>query len=66
MEDIPLLAAHLLHEFDPAGDVGFDSEALAKLSEHAWPGNVRELRNVVQRAVVLCEGNRIRAADVQF
>jgi len=35
------------------------SRALELLRVHAWPGNVRELRNVVERAVVLCEGDTI-------
>ncbi len=35
-------------------------EALAELRTHAWPGNVRELRNVVERAVLLCDGPEIR------
>ena len=34
-------------------------DALAKLRAHAWPGNVRELDNVLQRALVLCDGDAI-------
>jgi DNA-binding NtrC family response regulator len=40
--------------------LSLSSEALAVLRTHAWPGNVRELRNVVERAVLLCEGREIR------
>jgi DNA-binding NtrC family response regulator len=32
--------------------------------EHDWPGNVRELRNVLQRAVVLAEDERIGSQDI--
>ncbi len=43
-----------------------DGEALAKLTTYAWPGNVRELDNVMQRALILRQGERIRARDIQF
>ncbi|MPT49278.1 MAG: AAA family ATPase [Sphingobium sp.] len=39
-------------------------DALAVLAAHSWPGNARELGNVLQRAVVLREGNGIGAADL--
>ncbi len=38
---------------------GFSDRARAKLVAHRWPGNVRELENAIERAVVLCEGQRI-------
>ena len=39
-------------------------EALAALQAYHWPGNVRELDNVIQRAVILCPGDTIHAADL--
>ena len=40
-----------------------DPEAIEALQRHAWPGNVRELRNVVERGVLLSEGNRLTERD---
>ena len=66
-DDIPLLAEHFLGRF--SRELGrevekIDPDALARLCAYAWPGNVRELRNVIERAVVLCEGETIRATDL--
>jgi two-component system response regulator HydG len=43
---------------------GIAPEALTALQGHSWPGNVRELRNVIERAVALCEGPVIRRDDL--
>ena len=67
MEDVPLLAAHFLAKHARAVRRelgGFEPEALQRLAAHAWPGNVRELENAVERAVAVCEGDRIRPADL--
>lgn len=42
----------------------FNSNSMQKLKSHSWPGNIRELQNVVERAVLLCDGNKIE--DVQI
>jgi len=65
--DVPLLASHFLRKFAKENDKtidGFDEGALAAISAHAWPGNVRELENLVERAVVLCNGPRITMAEL--
>ena len=40
---------------------GVDESALDVLRRHRWPGNVRELRNVIERAVIVCSGDLVRA-----
>jgi DNA-binding NtrC family response regulator len=41
-----------------------DEEALNSLRSHPWPGNVRQLRNVIERAVILCQGKMIQKSDL--
>jgi len=43
---------------------GIDSDAARLLATYHWPGNVRELENIIERAVVLCPGDRITARDL--
>jgi two-component system response regulator AtoC len=43
-----------------------DEQGLAALRRYAWPGNIRELRNVIERAVLLCEGDEIGAEAFPF
>lgn len=42
----------------------FSKEAQTQLLTYTWPGNLRELRNVIERAVILCSGKEIEAADL--
>jgi len=55
LDDIPLLAVHLLRELgcDPAS--WLTVESLAALQSYDWPGNVRELRNALERSATLME-----------
>ncbi len=66
--DVPLLVRHLLRKIAARHDrpppVPTD-EALELLSEQAWDGNVRELANVMERAVILSEGPRLTADEVE-
>ncbi|MFD1786864.1 PEP-CTERM-box response regulator transcription factor [Sphingomonas floccifaciens] len=45
---------------------GLTADALAAIDAHPWPGNVRELENRVKRAVIMAEGTRIAAADLDL
>ena len=66
-EDIPLLAYHFLRKYaertkKKVSQVSID--ALQTLQEYRWPGNGRELENVMERAVVLTEGDAITAREL--
>jgi two-component system response regulator HydG len=64
-EDVDALAQAFLQEFAQRMHreaQAFTPEALELLRRHDWPGNVRELRNVIERAVILCEGDAIAPA----
>ncbi|MCE9576661.1 MAG: sigma 54-interacting transcriptional regulator [Deltaproteobacteria bacterium] len=66
-EDIALLADHFLARFRASAGrkiVGFTTDAKARLAAHPWPGNVRELRNAIERAVVLGDGEWVKADDL--
>jgi len=59
-EDIPLLAEHFLRTFAKTHSKAarrLTPGFLSALSRHSWPGNVRELQNVIERSVVLANGN---------
>ena len=66
-EDIPHLVAHFMARFQQTlgrevRDV--DPEVMSALYRYSWPGNIRELENVIERAVVLCKGQRITPGDL--
>ena len=66
-EDIPALAGHFLRqhaEHYRKRLTGFDEGAMKALLAHPWPGNVRELDHAVERAVLMAQGETIRAADL--
>jgi len=63
-EDIPLLVEHFLKKFSTQNGKEIhqiDSLAMEKLLDYDFPGNVRELENAIERAVVMCTGDRIKA-----
>ncbi|WP_294946262.1 sigma-54 dependent transcriptional regulator [Sulfurivirga sp.] len=64
--DIPALAEHLIqrHCFRKRVCPVLSAPAMKKLLEYDWPGNIRELDNVIQRALVLVEGDSIQAEDI--
>ena len=60
LEDLPLLAEHFLRVFAKEHNKrarALTSGFLAALAGHNWPGNVRELQNVIERSLVLANGD---------
>jgi two-component system, response regulator FlrC len=66
--DIVAIAAFMMIGFQKRSKkfVSLSRCCIQRLKEHKWPGNVRELSNVLQRALVMCDGERIEADDLIF
>jgi DNA-binding NtrC family response regulator len=67
--DILLLAKHFMQEACKENKVSkkqFSKEAQQKLLQHKFSGNIRELKAIVELAVILCDGDEIRAENIQF
>jgi Nif-specific regulatory protein len=68
-EDIPELAYYFLQKYNAETGRkirGYTPEAMEQLLRYRWPGNVREMKNVVERAVVLCEGDYVDTHDLML
>lgn len=66
-EDILLLTRHFAEKYckeHGRGELRFSDRALELLLGYSWPGNVRELQNLVQRLVVMIEGDLVDAPDL--
>ena len=66
-EDIPALIQHFLERFNARLKKrvqGVAADAQGLLTEYAWPGNIRELENVMERAVLFCDGERLEREDL--
>ncbi|MBS1187100.1 MAG: Fis family transcriptional regulator [Burkholderiaceae bacterium] len=57
--DVPMLAKTLLARVAPERQLSLSPPALQQLLGYSFPGNVRELRNMLERAALLCDGERI-------
>ena len=68
LRDIVPLARCLMARHRRPGEAlpELSPEAVERLLGHTWPGNVRELDNLIQRALIVCDGERIEGADILF
>ena len=61
-DDIPLLTEYFIHHYNERYNKSIQAihpKLLEQLSRHNWPGNIRELQNLINQAVLLCEGDEI-------
>ncbi|HVP57132.1 MAG TPA: sigma-54 dependent transcriptional regulator, partial [bacterium] len=68
-EDILLIAKHFLNKYNIAFSKnfrGFSERAVKAMVAYAWPGNVRELKNMIERAVLLSDGDMLDAEHLSF
>jgi len=67
--DIPLLARYFFNQYSQSMTKAIKDispEAMEMILNYPWPGNVRELRNVIERAIVVCESDKITLRDLSF
>lgn len=62
-DDLPLLVRHLLARLAPERPLRLDDAALLHLSHHDFPGNIRELRNLLERAMLMADGDVLSLSD---
>jgi len=68
-KDIGLLAKSFVHYFAAKVSkqiTGFTDDFLQKLEAYNWPGNVRELKNIIERAVILCDSNELDSSLLPY
>jgi len=63
-EDIPRLVEYFIRRMPGKKHVRLGEDALEILHQYSWPGNIRELQNVIERALILVEGDIIHAEDL--
>lgn len=67
IEDIPYLCVHFIRKSNAriplAKCKSIGSDAIDLLSGYRWPGNIRELENKMERAVLLCDGEKLHVSD---
>ncbi|MFN3479200.1 MAG: sigma 54-interacting transcriptional regulator [Thermodesulfovibrionales bacterium] len=67
-EDIPSLVNQFIEKFNKIHNrkiKGISSEVMKLLLSYDYPGNIRELENIIERAVITCKGNLIKAIEIE-
>jgi transcriptional regulator with PAS, ATPase and Fis domain len=67
LEDLPLLISHILEKHPVARERSIrqvSAEVLDQMLAYRWPGNIRELENILERAIVKCQGQIIEEVDL--
>ena len=67
--DAILLAKYFFEKFNVEQGrklTGFSSDALVAIESYSWPGNVRELQNRLKRSVIMCDGKKVTATDLEL
>ena len=63
IDDLPLLVRHFAEKAGKS-TAKFTVSAMEKLSQYSFPGNIRELKNIVERALLMCNGDTVSAEDI--
>lgn len=69
IEDIPLLFDYYLKQYNSQMEKNirkYDPDIINMLSEYSFPGNIRELKNIIERAVIMCDGDTIFPSHISF
>jgi two-component system response regulator HydG len=67
LEDLPVLADFFLKKYGERNrrrSISLSPEALQAFRRYSWPGNIRELENVIERGVIVCQGNVLTREDL--
>jgi DNA-binding NtrC family response regulator len=67
LEDIPLLVDYYVEKLGP--ELGknitkIDDDVYVKLKTYTFPGNIRELKNIIERAILLCDGSELNSGSI--
>jgi DNA-binding NtrC family response regulator len=66
-EDIPELVKYFIEKYSKEFEKeikGIEEKAMQALLNYHWPGNIRELESVIEKAIIICEGDKIKLKDI--